>query len=148
MRNPTLMQKNKQLKQVVEKTTRNRESLAEVEDEQLRNFMLVFSLILSGEEMERLEEMKFMLASSDCRSYFVACLQQYRLLGKFIMEEKTINHLEKMTMVFLDECFDKRDAYLAKQVMALLFTYFYVNESDPDHPKVYLQQLVRHHPLW
>ena len=98
----------------------------------MRNFLFVFSVILSGEEIAKLEEMKTLLASIECRSYFVACLQQYRLVGKFIMEEKTINHLQKMTMVFLDECYDKRDAYLAKQVMALLFTYFYVVESDPE----------------
>ena len=97
-----------------------------MEDEGLRNFLLVFSVILSGVDIGKLEEIKTLLASSEYRSYFVACLQQYRLVGKFVMEEKTINHLQKMTMVFLDECYDKRDAYLAKQVMALLFTYFYV----------------------
>jgi hypothetical protein len=51
-------------------------------------------------------------------------------------------------MVFLDECYEKRDAYLAKQVMALLFTYFYMVEEDTPKTKIYLQQLVKNHPIW
>jgi hypothetical protein len=60
--------------------------LKEVEDETLRNFLWVFSTILSGEDVSRLEELKALLGDSENRSYFVACLQQYRLIGKFVME--------------------------------------------------------------
>lgn len=143
-----VIKKNKQIKQSIEKATRSREMLEEVEDEALRHFLKVFTVVLTGEEINKLEDIKMLLASADNRAYFVACLQQYRLIGKFVMEEKTIHNLQKMTMVFLDECYDKRDAYLAKQVMVLLFTYFYVVESDPDKEKVYLQSLVRNHPIW
>lgn len=53
--------------------------------------------------MQKLEEFKGLLANPVNRAYFVACLQQYRLIGKFVMEEKSINNLKKMTMLFLDQ---------------------------------------------
>lgn len=81
------------------------------------------------------------------RSYFFSCLNKYRILGMFIMGEKSYNILAELLHKILDEIYKDRDYESAKSCMILSQTFYRIS-SDIHLPKFYLQMAIDHHGIW
>lgn len=81
------------------------------------------------------------------RKYFLTCLNKFRITGLFTIEEKSFIYLGEILFKVLDETMRERDFESAKFCMILSQTFYKVS-SDPNKPRVFLQEAIESHEIW
>jgi hypothetical protein len=74
-------------------------------------------------------------------------LNKFRISGLFSIEEKSFNFLGEMLNKILDETSREKDYECAKFCMIISQTFYKVS-SDPNKPRVFLQEAIDNHEIW
>eukprot|EP01017_Pseudomicrothorax_dubius_P030730 TRINITY_DN3858_c0_g1_i1.p1 TRINITY_DN3858_c0_g1~~TRINITY_DN3858_c0_g1_i1.p1 ORF type:complete len:642 (-),score=129.35 TRINITY_DN3858_c0_g1_i1:581-2506(-) len=81
------------------------------------------------------------------RKLWTFSFQQYRIAGKFVVNELGYKGLVSLLLIVLNEAMRSRDATTAKKLMVLALT-FYKTDPREKEGKVYLHAEIVSHPLW
>lgn len=87
------------------------------------------------------------LKDKKTRRYFLTCINKFRISGLFTIEEKSFNFLGELLKAILDETLKEKDYESAKFCMILSQTFYKVS-SDPNKPRVFLQEAIEDHEIW
>lgn len=74
-------------------------------------------------------------------------MNKFRISGLFTVEEKSFTCLGDILNQILDEASKERDYESAKFCMILSQTFYRVS-SDPNKPRIFLQQAIEGHEIW